>query len=80
MSFQYYRQFIELCDNSTLEDKDKLSEFYLCNLSLTNLNVWNPNAELGDLQLMALSSWMSHEEAKAKEVKGIVEKEEREPL
>ena len=29
---------------------------------------------------MALASWMSHEEAMAKEVKTILEKEEGEPL
>jgi len=33
--------------------------------------MWDPNVKLGDLQLMALASWMSHEE-----VKRIVEKEE----
>jgi len=80
MSFQDYRQFIELCDKSTLEDKAKISKCYLHNLDLIDLNVWDHNAKLGDLQLMALSSWMIHEEAKAKEVKTILEKEEEDPL
>ena len=58
MPFQDYKKFIELCDKSTLEDKAKLFEFYLHNLALIDLNVWDPNAKLGDLQLMALASWM----------------------
>lgn len=49
-------------------------------MALTNLNVWDPNAKLGDLQQIALASWMSHEEARAKEVKGVLEREERDPL
>jgi len=44
------------------------------------MNVWNPNAKLGDLPLMTLTSWMSHEEAKAKEVKRVLIKEETKPL
>lgn len=76
MHFQDYRQFIELCDRSTLEDKAKISEFYLHNLALTYFNVWDPNVKLGDLQLMALASQMSREEARVKEVKRILEKEE----
>ena len=63
-----------------MEDKAKISEFYLHNLALIYLNVWDANAKLGDLQLMALASWMSHEEARAKEVKRILEKEEGKPL
>ncbi len=33
MPFQDYRQFIDLCDQSTLEDRAKISEFYLHNLA-----------------------------------------------
>jgi len=73
MPFHEYRQFIELCDKSSLEDKAKISKFYLHNFSLTDLNVWDPNAKLGDLQLMTLASWMGHEKARAEEVKRIVE-------
>jgi len=43
-------------------------EFYLQNMALTDLNVWDPNVELGDLQLMALVSWMNHEESRATEM------------
>ena len=66
MPFQDYKKFIELCDQSILEDKAKIYEFYLHSLALTDLNVWDPNPKLGDLQLMALASWMSHEEARTK--------------
>lgn len=76
MPFQYYRKFIELCDQSTLEDRAKISELYLHNLTLTYLNVWDPNPKLGDLQLMALASWISHEEAIAMEVEIVLEREE----
>jgi len=65
MPFEEYKQFIDLCDQSTLEDRENISEFYLHNLSLTDLNVWDPNPKLGDLQLMALASWMNNEEARA---------------
>ena len=80
MHLQDYRQFIDLCDQSTLEDRDKISEFYLHNLALTDLNVWDPNSKLGDLQLMALASWMNHEEARATKMKKIMEREETKHL
>jgi len=73
--FQDYRQFIDLCDQSTLEDRANISNFYLHNLALIDLNVWDPNPKLGDLQFMALTSWMNHEEARATEIKDLLEKE-----
>ena len=54
MPFQDYNQFMDLCDQSTSEDKANMVEFYLHNMALTDLNVWDPNAKLGDLQLMAM--------------------------
>ena len=75
MPFQDYRKFINLCDQSTLEDRAKMSEFYLHNMALTDMNVWEPNSKLGDLQLMALASWMKHEEARVVEMK-ILEREQ----
>jgi len=45
-----------------------------------DLNVWDPNPKLEDLQLMAFASWMSHENSRAKEVKRVLEREEKEPL
>ena len=61
MPFQDYRQFMDLCDQSSSEDKEKITEFYLHNMSLIDMNVWDVNARLGDLQLMAMESWMNHE-------------------
>ena len=76
MPFQGYRKFIDIYDQSTLEDREKIYEFYLHNLALTYLNVWYPNPKLGDLKLMALESWMNHEEARATEMKNVMEREE----
>ena len=80
MPFQDYRQFMDLCDQRTLEDKVKMAEFYLHNMALIDMNVWDPNAKLGDLQLMAIASWMNHEELRAVEKKGLMIKEQNEPL
>ena len=55
-------------------------EFYLHNMALTDLNLWDPNAKLGDMQLMAMASWMNHEELKAEEMKRLLVKEHNEPL
>ena len=50
MPFQDYSQFIDLCDENSLEDRAKMAEFHLHNMTLTDMNILNPNAELGDLQ------------------------------
>ena len=47
--FQDYGQFMHLCDNSSAEDKAKLAEFYSHNMALTDMNLWDPNATLGEL-------------------------------
>ena len=57
-----------------------MAEFYLHNMALTDMNVWDPNAELGDLQLMALATWMNHEASRAAEMKRILVREKNEPL
>jgi len=80
MPFQDYRQFIDLCDQSTLEDRAKMAEFYLYNMAITNMNVWDPNAKLGDVQLMALALWMNHEDSRATKMKRILPREKTEPL
>ena len=49
MPFKDYRQFMDLCDQISAEDKTKMTEFYLHNMALTDMNVWDPNARLGDL-------------------------------
>ena len=71
---------MDLCDQSTSEDKANMAEFYLHNMALTDLNVWDPNAKLGDLQLMAMASWMNHEVLMATEMKILLIKEQNEPL
>ena len=75
MPFRDYRQFNDLCDQSTLEDRAKMAEFYLHNMAFTYMNDWDPNVKLGDLQLMALSSWMNHEESRAIDMKIILARE-----
>jgi len=69
-----------LCDSSSAEDKAKLSKFYLHNLALPNMNLWDPNATLGDVQLMAMPSWLNHEEKRAAEIRNIMNRELSEPL
>lgn len=78
--FQDYRQFIEFCNQTNMEDMEKLVEFYVHNLTLENMNFWDPNSRLGDMHLMALASWMTHEETRVEEVKKVMEKEEKESL
>jgi len=80
MPFQDYKQFTDLCDQSSAEDKAKIAESYFHNLALTDMKLWDPNASLGDLQLMAMASWMNHEEKRAAEIKKLMEKEKNEPL
>lgn len=46
---------MDLCDQSSSEDKAKIAEFYLNNVALIDMNVRDPNASLGDLQLMAMA-------------------------
>ena len=55
--------------------KAKMAEFYLHNMALIDMNMWDPNARLGDLQLMAMASWMIHEELRATEVKRLMIRE-----
>ena len=57
-----------------------MSKFYLHNMTLTYMNVWDPNAKLGDLKLMDLVSGMNHEEARAAEMNKILAREQTEPL
>jgi len=78
--FQNYHQFAALCGSSSSEDRAKLSEFYLHNLALPNMNAWDPNTVIGDVQLMAMASWMNHEEKRATEVRSIMSRELSEPL
>jgi len=49
-------------------------------MALLDMNFWDSNATLGDLQLMDMASWMSHEEKRAVEIQQIIAKELSEPL
>jgi len=44
------------------------------------MNLWDPNTTLGDLQLMAMVSSLSHEEKRAVEIQKIMTMELSEPL
>jgi len=78
--FQNYHQFAALCSSSSSEDRAKLSKFYLHNFALPNMNAWDPNTVIGEVQLMAMASWMDHEEKRVAEVRSIIGKELNEPL
>ena len=80
MPFQDYKQFTNLCEESSTEDKAKIAQFYLHNMALTDMNLWDPHTRLMDLQLMAMASWMNQEEKKAIEIKKLIAKEKNEPL
>ena len=62
------------------EDKAKLAEFYLHNLTLPNEVSWDPNIALGDMQLMAFASWLNHEDQRATEAKSVMNRELNEPF
>lgn len=55
-------------------------EFYMHNLILIDMNFWDPNSRMGDVQLMVLASWLTHEEAGVEEVKRIMTRETNEHL
>ena len=78
--FQDCGQFMHLCNHSSAKDKAKLGKFYLHNIELADMNLWDQNAALGGLELMAMASWMSHEEKRAVEIQKIMAKELSEPL
>lgn len=44
------------------------------------MNAWDPNTVVGDFQLMAMASWMNHEEKRVAEVRSIIVRELSEPL
>ena len=50
-------------------------EFYMHNLVLTYLNIWDPNPIMGDIQLMALGSWMVNEDTRAQEERRVMRRE-----
>ena len=44
------------------------------------MNLWDPNAALGDVQLMAMASWLNNEEKRAAKIQNIMDRELSEPL
>lgn len=44
------------------------------------MSIWDQNMLLGDAQLMALASWLRHEEIRAEEVKFSLDGDLKEPL
>lgn len=60
-----------------MADKAKMIEFYMHNLVLTNLNIWDPNPRMGDMQLMALASWMVNEERSTRDAEGYEKRKKR---
>ena len=75
--FQNYRKFIDFCIETNMEEWAKLEEFYMHNLILTDMNIWDPNSRLGDMQLMALASWVENEEIRVEEFKRLMRREEK---
>ena len=57
-----------------------MAEFYMHNFVLTNLEIWDPNPTMGDMQLMALASWMVNEDFRANEIWKAMGRRNREPL
>ncbi len=55
-------------------------EFYIHNLTLTDISIWDPNVRFGDTRLIALASWINFEEERVEEVNRVMSKEEKEPL
>ena len=47
-------------------DQAKMAEFYVHNFVLKNLDIWDPNPTMGDMQLMAPTSWMANENTREK--------------
>ena len=47
--------------------------------NLVNMNTWDPNSTMGDMQLMALASWMTNEDTRAKEIWRVMEEEIENP-
>lgn len=55
-----------------MKDREKLAEFYMHNLTFTNLNFWDPNSSSGDMQVIDLASWMTLEDTRFDEIKKVM--------
>jgi len=47
---------------------------------LTDMKFWDPNSRMGDVELMELASWLTHEEARVEETKRVMNRETNEAL
>jgi hypothetical protein len=65
------KYFLDAYQGCNMEEKSKLCEFYLHNLVLPHPYNWNPNPYVGDVQLMAFSSWLRHEEMRARRIQKV---------
>ena len=68
LPFQDCRQFMDLYKKANMADQEKMAEFYVHNLVLTNLDTWDPNPAMRNMQLMSLITWMMNEDTRAKEI------------
>ena len=71
---------MDLYKQANMVDQEKMAEFYVHNLLLTDLDTWDPNSTMGDMQLMALVSWMMNEDTREKEIWRVMRRRNREPL
>ena len=80
LPFQDCRQFMNFYKKAKMADQEKMAEFYVHILVLTNLDIWEPNPIMGDMQLMALVSWMVNEDTREKEIWRVMGRRNKEPL
>jgi len=80
LPFQNYKTFIGFYHKFSMEDRARKVEFYMHNLILTDVKLYDPNYRMVDVQLMALASWMTHEEARVEETKRAMSREIDETL
>ena len=71
---------MDLYKKYNMVDQEKMAEFYVHKLVLTNLVTWDPNSTMGDMKLKALTSWMKNEDTRAKEIWKVMGRINREPL
>ena len=49
---------------ANMADQAKMAKFYVHNLVLKNMDTWDTNSIIGDMQLMDLVSWMMNEDTR----------------
>ena len=79
-NFPDCRQFMDFYKKANMVDQEKMVEFYVHNLVLTNIDTWDPNSTMGDMQLMALASWIMNEDTREKEIRRVMRRINREHL